>query len=144
MKKIIKKKVYDTDTATLVASVPHPNCYDSTGQICEQELYLKKNGEYFLYLRGARSDAVHNIRIEDEPHDKGRNIYVLPYNKAREWGEQELTAEQWLELFEPVEDDSKSQIHVYLKNTVISKLKKTAQMQGVTLSALIESMTDNL
>lgn len=144
MKKIIKKKVYDTDTATLVASVPHPNCYDSTGQSCVQELYLKKNGEFFMRLQGAHSDAVHNIRIEDEPHDKGRNIYVLPYDKAREWGEQELTAERWLELFEPVEDDSKAQIHVYLSKTVISKLKKTAQMQGVTLSALIESMTDNL
>lgn len=144
MKKIIKKKVYDTGTATLVASVPHPNCYDSTGQSCVQELYLKKNGEYFLYLRGARSDAVHNIRIEDEPHDKGRSIYVLPYDKAREWGEQELTAERWLELFEPVEDDNKAQIHVYLTMTVINKLKKTAQMQGVTLSALIERMADNL
>lgn len=144
MKKIIKKKVYDTDTATLVASVPHPNCYDSTGQTCEQELYLKKNGEYFMFLKGSRSDAVHNIRIEDEPHDKGKNIYVLPYDKARKWGEQELTAEQWLELFEPVEEDGKAQIHVYLSKRVINKLKKTAQMQGVTLGAVIESLADKL
>lgn len=144
MKRVIKKKVYDTDTATLVASVPHPNCYDSTGQTCEQELYLKKNGEFFLYLKGPRSDAAHNICIEDEPHDKWGNIYVLPYNKARKWGEQELTPKKWLELFEPVEDDSKAQIHVYLSNTVINKLKRTAQIKGVTLSALIEHMTDNL
>lgn len=144
MKRIIKKKVYDTDTAALVASVPHPNCYDSTGQTCVQELYRKKNGEFFLFIKGPRSDAVHNICIENEPHDKWGNIFVLPYDKAREWGEQELTAEQWLKIFEPDEDEGKAQIHVYLSKKVINKLKKTAQMQGVTLSAVIENMTNKL
>lgn len=139
MKKIINNRVYDTETAQLIACAPHKNLKDSTGQTCEQKLYRKKNGEYFIYLKGALSDAAHNINIEAEPHDKEHKIYVLTYDKARKWGEQELSPNLWLELFEPEEDDSKAQIHVNLSKTAIAKIKQAAQKQGITVSSLIEN-----
>ena len=51
MKKIINKRLYDTETATLIA------CYDdglpwTDFYCCYEELYQKKNGEYFIYGTG--------------------------------------------------------------------------------------------
>lgn len=50
MKKIIGKKEYNTETATLVAKYTY-GCYgDPAGY--EEILYQTPNGLYFLYVRG--------------------------------------------------------------------------------------------
>ena len=51
MKKIIKGKVYDTDTAQKVAEYSN-NYPRSDLHFYEEELYRKKTGEFFLYGSG--------------------------------------------------------------------------------------------
>lgn len=50
MQKVICKKVYDTDTATLVKKVTYGNYGDAAGY--EESLYQTETGNYFLYTNG--------------------------------------------------------------------------------------------
>lgn len=50
MKKVIAKKVYDTDTARLVKKITHGNHGDPTGY--EESLYQMPDGAYFIYVNG--------------------------------------------------------------------------------------------
>lgn len=53
MKKIICKKEYDTETATLVKKTTYGNFGDSAGY--EETLYQTPAGLYFLYVNGGEA-----------------------------------------------------------------------------------------
>ena len=53
MKKIICKKEYDTETATLVKKVTFGNFGDADGY--EESLYQTPEGLYFLYVHGGEN-----------------------------------------------------------------------------------------
>ena len=53
MQKVICKKVYDTETATLIKKVTFGNYGDANGY--EETLYQTENGSYFLYTNGGAS-----------------------------------------------------------------------------------------
>lgn len=72
MKKIICKREYDTDTATLVKKVTFGNFGDAEGY--EESLYQTDKGLYFLYVNGG----------EASPY-KGENIKSVSKAKAEEW-----------------------------------------------------------
>jgi len=46
MKKVVVGKLYDTETARVIAKNPHYSDCD----FCEETLYRKRNGEYFRIL----------------------------------------------------------------------------------------------
>lgn len=50
MQKIICKKVYDTETSTLIKKCTYGNFGDSNGY--EESLYCTENGNFFLYTNG--------------------------------------------------------------------------------------------
>ncbi len=50
MKKIICKKEYDTDAASIVKKVTEGSFGDSEGY--EETLYVTESGNYFLYVNG--------------------------------------------------------------------------------------------
>ena len=50
MKKTVCKKVYDTETATVVKKVTSGNFGDPAGY--EETLYVTQDGFYFLYTNG--------------------------------------------------------------------------------------------
>lgn len=141
MKKVINNKVYDTETARLIADVPHTNIRGSEGA-CEQRLYLKKNGEFFLWLAGARSEIVSNMALDNGVHDRERHFYPISYEQARKWAESEMSADEWLELFEPEEDDSTSQLAIRISTTAYNKLKRAAQIEGKSLRQKIEELIE--
>lgn len=72
MKKIICKREYDTDTATLVKKFTVGNMGDKDGY--EESLYQTPAGLYFLYVNGG----------EDSPY-KTENIKSISKVKATEW-----------------------------------------------------------
>ena len=138
MKKIIKNKVYDTDTAKLIADVPHSNIHNGEGT-CEQRLYQKKNGEFFFWLAGARTDSISNLVLT--LCDRERHIYPVNYEEARYWAERELSADAYLSIFgEPEEDSTKTALNIYLRADTAAKLKAEAGRQGVSIGELIEKL----
>lgn len=56
MKKIICKKEYDTETATVVKKVTFGNYGESTGY--EEVLFQTPEGLYFVYVNGGE-DSIH-------------------------------------------------------------------------------------
>ena len=140
MKKVLKNKLYDTDRAKLIADVPHNNIRSGEGT-CEQHLYQKKNGEFFLWLSGARSEVVSNMALDNGIHDRERHFYPISYEQARKWAESELDADAYLSLFgEPEEDSTKTALNIYIRNDTAAKLKAEAGRQGVSIGELIEKM----
>jgi hypothetical protein len=143
MKRIIRNKVYDTDTATLIKQADHPNITSGEGS-CKQSLFRKKTGDYFLFVSGARTDTFHNLVLENNVHDRERHIYPLTYEQARSWAEDEMTADEWLAIFEPVEDDSLTALNLTLSASSVSKFKLAAQQQQISQRELMERLIDAL
>ena len=143
MKKVINNKVYDTSTARLIADAPHKNIKGSDGT-CEQRLYLKKNGEFFLWLAGARSEIVSNMALDNGIHDRERHFYPISYEQARSWAEEEMTADEWLAIFEPVEDESLTAFNLTLSASAVSKFRLAAQRQQISQRELMERLIETL
>ncbi len=74
MKKIICKREYDTETATLVKKFTVGQPGDAAGY--EESLYQTEGGLYFLYVNGG----------EESPY-KAENIKSVSKAKAAEWME---------------------------------------------------------
>ncbi len=72
MKKIICKKEYDTDTATLIKRFTYGYFGDPTGY--EETLYQTPDGFYFVYVRGG----------EGSPYPK-EDILRLGKARVDEW-----------------------------------------------------------
>lgn len=72
MKKIICKREYDTENATLIKKYSSGAFGDAAGY--EESLYQTPGGLYFLYVNGG----------EESPY-KGENIKSLSKAKAEEW-----------------------------------------------------------
>lgn len=143
MKKIIGNKVFDTDTAQLIKRADHDNIRNGEGK-CKQSLYRKRTGDYFLYVSGARTGTFHNLHLNDAKHDRERHIYCLTYEQARAWCEAEMSAEEWLENFEPTEDDSLCPLNLTLSAAAVSKFRLSAQQQQISQRELMERLIDTL
>ena len=72
MKKTVCKKVYDTETATVVKKVTSGNFGDPAGY--EETLYVTENGKFFLYTNG----GAESVYTEE-------NIKRMSAAKAEEW-----------------------------------------------------------
>ena len=64
MQKIIRKKVYDTETATIIKKFVFGNFGDNSGY--EETLYQTTDGSYFIYTNGGsespyKSEAIKSI-----------------------------------------------------------------------------------
>lgn len=143
MKRIIRNRVYDTDTAMLIKQADHPNIKNGEGS-CKQSLYRKKTGDYFLFVDGARTDVFHNLALENGTHDRERHIYPLTYEQAKSWAEKEMTADEWLAIFEPVEDDSLTAFNLTLSASAVSKFRLAAQQQQISQRELMERLISKL
>lgn len=136
MKKIINGKVYDTEKAALIGKADHDNVLDAYGNPCKQALYRKKTGEFFVHLEGT-SITLHNIFQND--FRQGKGIYPLTFSQAQKWAEDELTAEQWENIFgEPDEDAEDVTLGVRVSATAAAKLKTEAAKLGIPQGKLLE------
>ena len=101
MKKIINGKKYDTETAKKVGYWTN-NYSCSDFQCCEETLYRKKTGEYFLYGSGGPmskySQSYGNMT------GGGEKIIPMTEADARKWAEKHLDGDEYEEIFGEVEE----------------------------------------
>ena len=94
MKKIINRKLYDTDTATLIGE--YDNGFEDFLHI-QEKLYQKKNGEYFLLGEGgARTEY---CSMDGTSRDWGYEIILFSKKEAMDWSEENLTADEYIQIF---------------------------------------------
>ena len=91
MKQIINGKRYDTNTAVLL-------CEEGAGlgrndfKFWEEELYLKRTGEYFLYGKGGAMSSWATT-YSDGTRGYGDGIRPLTESEARQWVERHANDE---------------------------------------------------
>ena len=101
MKAIINKKLYDTETASLVARYNNGYALGDFNYIRE-ELYRKKNGEYFIYGQGGAWTKY--SESDGDWMSGGSRIIPLTLEKAEKWAEMHMSADDYLKFFKIVED----------------------------------------
>ena len=141
MKKIINGKVYDTDTAAKVGEWDNGK-WDDKLYICEEVLYRKRTGEFFLYGYGGPGSK-YAVSIGNSNWSGGEKIIPLTYEAAQKWAEEHLDGDKYETIFgEVIEDDSKTMISLYLANTKVEQYKRSAAKEGLSLTAYLQSMLE--
>ena len=138
MKKVINNRMYNTETAKCVGEWDNghlPNDFE----YCSEELYQKKNGEFFLYGDGGPMSR-YSVRSGNN-WGGGEKIIPLSYEESQEWAEKYLDGEAYEKIFGEIsEDDTKKTVTFSLSLTAIEKLKRSASQKGMGLSEYIESL----
>lgn len=137
MKKIISGKLYDTETATKVAS-----CYHGDGprdfRHYSEALYRKRTGEYFLAGEGGPMSH-YAVTTGTNSWSGGEKIFPLTYKDAREWAEREMDADDYEAEFGAVSEEDTVHLHISLPADVADRIRKAAAAEGVSVSAVIAS-----
>ncbi len=102
MKKIINNKMYNTETATEIASRCEYGRDKNNFRQLEESLYCKRTGEYFLAGEGG---PLTKYREQcDDASYRGENIFPISQEEARQWMEEYGSVEEYIEWFgEPEE-----------------------------------------
>ena len=125
MKKIIRGKVYDTDTAKQISYEGDTN--HGSHREWENALYQKRTGEFFSYAWTISG---------------GETIKPITADEAREWLENHGTAEQYIAVFgDPGEDVAKSDevvtLGIRVSVAAANKLKRAAAAEGTTQQEIL-------
>lgn len=130
MKKIIKNKVYSTETAQKLAEYTHgdPSQQD---YYCET-LYRKRGGEYFLHGYG-HAASPYCEWVDTSTRSAGDRIVPMTYDAAREWAATNLNADEYEAFFGEVEeDDSRAMLPVSLTASQLEQIKRLAAQDGAS------------
>lgn len=136
MKKIIKGRRYDTETAKKIGSYSVGEGLDHI----EETMYRKSTGEFFLYgCGGARTQYAQPI--ETGGWSSGERIMPMVYADAQKWAEEHLTADEYETVFGAVEDDgTKTTLLLSLTAAQAEQIKRNVQKDGAdSISAWILS-----
>lgn len=102
MKKIINGKKYNTETAQRVGYWSNNySCRDFN--YCEETLYKKRTGEFFLHGEG-NAMSKYNVSCGQNSWCGGQEIIPVTESEAREWVETHLNADEYEEIFGEVEE----------------------------------------
>lgn len=136
MKKIIKNKLYDTDTAQRLGEyAPNPD-QGNFSYFCET-LYRKKTGEFFLHGEGNAASKYARSCGQNETC-WGEKIIPLTYEAAQQWAEEHLDGDSYIEAFgEPEEDGSTEVLSISMPASAAAKIRQLAGQEGKTLSAFL-------
>lgn len=101
MKKIIAGKLYSTETAERLSAWQYS--FPSDFRYCREELFRKKNGEFFIYGEGGGMSK-YRTSTGDGWTGGGEDIIKLPEPEARLWAEKHLDADEYISIFGEVEE----------------------------------------
>lgn len=140
MKKIINRKVYDTDTAVKIGDWNNGQ-WENNLYICVETLYRKKNGEFFIHGEGGAATKYASVCNGGDGWASGEGIVPMSYKTARDWAEEHLGVEEYEAAFGDIlEDDSKTMMSVYLTTATAERVKRAAQAAGMTVSAYVDEI----
>lgn len=138
MKKIIKGKAYDTETAQRVASADGGEI--GSFSYWEEDLYRKKTGEFFLHGVGGPMTKYARSVGQNE-WDGGEEIIPLNYTAAQRWAEEHLDGDAYEDIFGAVvEDESRKVATFSLPAVTVERLKREAAQKGKGISELLDEI----
>lgn len=129
MKKVIKGKQLNTETAKMVGTV----MIDKDKDIIET-LYRTKSGIYFVH-NVYRKSTVGKLEV-------GEDIVIVSYDSAKEWAKKWLTETEYEEYFGENNSDETVTITVNISSKAFQILKRekefTRQTYGEIISRTLE------
>lgn len=138
MKKIIKNKVYDTDTAQKCGEY-EPNPYRSDFHYFCETLYRKKTGEFFLHGEGNAASKYSRSCGQNE-WCGDEKITPLSYDDAQAWAEEHLDGDDYIAIFgEPEEDHTCTKLTLSMSASHVAKIKQLAAQNGQQVGEFIVS-----
>ena len=143
MKKYINGKKYDTETAQAVGGWSNNRSYSDFSH-CEETLYRKKTGEFFLHGKGGPMTG-YAESVGDNSWGSGSRIQPMTFDEARQWAEEHLSGDEYEQIFgEITDDDTDVLISAVVKTSSRDRLRraveKTGKTAGQILDELIEAM----
>ena len=103
MRKIIKGRMYDTETAEEIASA-YSRANRGDFRWFEETLYRKKTGEFFLYGEGGPLTKYAEVGENGREKWSGEKFIPLDIEEAKRWCEKEIDVSEYIELFGEVEE----------------------------------------
>lgn len=97
MKKIVNKIIYDTEKAKILTSY-HNGLYPNDFEYLSEELYLTKNGKFFLCCKGG-GDSNYAEHCEEGSSLGRQKIIPLTKEETYKWLEEKEEVELIEELF---------------------------------------------
>lgn len=139
MKKIIDGKVYNTETATCVGEWANGYyCNDFKWE--SEELYKKKNGEFFLYGEGGPMSSYAEY-TGNRSWSEGSSISPLTSKDAYNWAMEKLSANEFEEIFGAMsEDDTNHLLVVTIPEEVYQSLKSLASNNNKVVSEILTEL----
>ena len=137
MKKIIKGKVYDTEKAKYVGSAAGGDGFHAL----KEDLYQKRTGEFFLYGMGGPATKYAHYVDGNNAWSGGDKIIPLPYDKAREWVEEHLTADEYEEIFGlPDEGEEVAALNIQIDAALMARLRARAADERLSITACVKEI----
>lgn len=138
MKKIIGGKKYNTETAEVVATAKHGALRDF--DYCEETLYRKRSGEFFLYGYGHAASKYAKVVCGD--WGPGSAIVPQTYDQARDWAERSLDVDEYEAIFGevPEDDDDLVAVTVRISASARERLRRMSSETGETQGAIVERL----
>ena len=124
MKKVIKGKKLDTQTAKMVGTA----MIDDNKDIVET-LYRTKSATYFIHNVYSKST---NGKLE-----VGEDIYLVSANEAKEWAKKWLTKSEYDRCFGDIDSDQTVTITVNISAKAYNALKREKEITGNTYGEII-------
>jgi len=141
MRKVIKGKLYDTDTAARIAdwSDGYPRDFGYT----HETLYRKRTGEYFLHGAGGPSSPYAKSCGQNQWMG-GEAIRPFTCSEAKAWMEQRADADDYEREFGIPDEGAEHDLHAIISEVAWQQLSRAASDEGVTVRAIIERLASTL
>lgn len=136
MKKIINGKVYDTATAKKVASW-YSSYARSDFYYCEEKLYQKKTGEFFIYGEGNAASPYSRSCGQNE-WCGGEKIIPMTFKEAQEWAEKHLDGDDYCAIFGEPDETGTVMLGLNVSAAAAVKLKTEAAKLGIPQGKLLD------
>lgn len=140
MKKVIKGKLYNTDTATLLGK--YANEYGNTDfNYIRESLYRTKSRAYFIHGEGGGL-TMYAVSAGNNTWCGGEKIIPMSREAAREWAEKNLEIDDYIATFGSPDDlengEDREKLDISLSLRTIRKLEILSEETGDSISQIIE------
>lgn len=146
MKRIIKGKLYDTETALEIGRYDNGALPDKFDWICET-LYCKRTGEFFIHGEGG-ARTIYASSPRPDTWASGEAIVPLTYDDAREFAQSKLTTSEYEAAFGVPDDGlcggNTECIRVYVPTRAKKLIALECQRTGETIAQVIARLAETL
>jgi hypothetical protein len=144
MRRIIDGRLYDTGTARQVGSTWHTSGFRRGDfNYYEEEMYRKRTGEYFLHgWGGAETKYAEPVGLTGL--QGGEGIVPIDQDTARQWAEDHLSVEEYIEAFGEPDEGETTSLSLTLPTATYRAIKSEAARRGCPMRDLVVEWAETL